>query len=271
MGWRPGRTLAKRRLAASAIVIAAVTGTAAAQVGPLPMELSFGGLYLGANFGGVWNNTCADWTPELSAAPVETFSYQCPDRNAFTGGVTAGYNFVRAGSLFGLEADYNGWSKTSKTQALAYTGTAIPAGVYKFSGETSPGGAGTVRLRWGFVSEELMPYLTGGFAYASGSPSTQIAYIPTGATSPAALFSGARTLNSSGWTVGGGFEYGFARHFSIKIEYLYMQFARAARHPPICSGADCTTFMAREVDFLSHDRGTVHMARVGFNYLFEGP
>lgn len=261
----------KRRLAGSAIVIAAVTGTAAAQVGSVPVEFSFRGLYLGANFGAVWNHTCADWTPELSGAQVEDFIYKCPDRNAFTGGVTAGYNFVRAGTLFGLEADYNGWSKTSKTKAVDYTGTAIPPGAYHLSGETSPGGVGTVRLRWGFVSEELMPYLTGGFAYASGSPSTQIAYTPVGATSPSAIFSGARTLNTSGWTVGGGFEYGFARHFSMKIEYLYMQFAHAARHPQICSGADCTIFMASEVGFLSHDSGSIHMARVGFNYLFEGP
>ena len=91
----------KRRLAGSAIVIAAVTGTAAAQVGSVPVEFSFGGLYLGANFGAVWNHTCADWTPELSGAQVEDFIYKCPDRNAFTGGVTAGYNFVRAGTLFG--------------------------------------------------------------------------------------------------------------------------------------------------------------------------
>jgi opacity protein-like surface antigen len=238
------------------------------------VEFSFGGLYLGANFGAVWNNTCADWTPERSGAQVADFIYKCPDRNAFTGGVTAGYNFMnflRAGTLLGLEADYSGWSKTSETKAVDYRGAAIPPGVYKFSGETSPGGVSTVRLRWGFVTEELMPYLTGGFAYASGSPSSRIAYTPVGATSPSATFSGTNTLGTSGWTVGGGFEYGFARHFSMKIEYLYMQFSHSARHPQICGGPDCTIFTASDVGFLSHDNGRVHMARVGFNYLFEGP
>ena len=261
----------KRRLAGSAIVIAAVTGAAFAQAGSVPGEFPFGGLYLGANFGAVWNNTCADWTPELSGAQVAGFIYKCPVRNAFTGGMTAGYNFVHAESLFGLEADYNGWSKSNKTKAVDYPGTAIPPGAYSFSGVTSPGGVGTVRLRWGFVSEELMPYLTGGFAYASGSPNTRIAYTPVGATSPSAIFSGTNTLKASGWTVGGGFEYGFAPHFSMKIEYLYMQFSHAARHPQICSGADCTIFTANDVGFLSHDSGKIHMARVGFNYLFGGP
>ena len=261
----------KRRLAGSAIVIAAVAGTASAQVGSVPVAFAFRGLYLGANFGAVWNNTCADWTPELSGAQVEDFLDKCPDRNAFSGGVTGGYNFVRADTLFGLEADYSGWSKTSQTRVVDYTGTAIPPGAYSLSGLTSPGGVGTVRLRWGFLSQELMPYLTGGFAYASGSPSTQIAYTPTGATSPSAIFSRTNTLNSSGWTVGGGFEYGIATHFSAKIEYLYMQFSHAARHPQTCSGADCMIFTASDVGFLSHDSGKIHMARIGFNYLFESP
>src|SRR5579864_4712077 len=103
----------KKRIVASLIVTAAIGGVSFAQT-PSAQDITFWGPYVGANIGGVWNRTCANWTPYASGFVVPDWVYsKCPDNNAFTGGVTLGYNIVGGGALFGIEADYNGWSSTS--------------------------------------------------------------------------------------------------------------------------------------------------------------
>lgn len=261
----------KKLFTMSVIVTAALSGAALAEDSATTSMFHFGGPYVGANLGGVWNRTCADWTPYVAGFRVQDWVYsKCPNNNAFTGGVTLGYNVIAGGALFGVEADYNGWSSTSKSHIVDYTGSFVPAGTYNFYGKTSPNGGGTARLRLGYADGPIMPYVTGGLAYASGSPSTTIAYTPVGMTSPTAVFAATRTLNTSGWTAGGGLEYGLANHFSMKLEYLYMQYGHTARHVNSCAGASCPLFVAANSNFSTSNSGEVNMVRVGFNYLFEG-
>lgn len=260
----------KQRVATLLIAMGALSSTAFGQGSSTTFP--FGGPYVGVNVGGVWNRTCANWTPYVAGFTVPGWIYsKCPNNNAFTGGVTLGYNIIASGAMFGLEADYNGWSSTSKNHVVDYTGAAVPPGTYNFYGKTSPNGGGTVRLRLGFAADHFMPYVTGGLAYASGSPSTTIAYTPIGAAAPTATFGATRTVNTSGWTAGGGLEYGLTPHFSMKVEYLYMQFGHTARHVTSCGGASCPAFVAVNTNFTSSNSGAVDMFRVGFNYLFEGP
>lgn len=262
----------KKLLATSVMVITATSATAFGQGSSTPADFTFNGGYVGANLGGIWNRTCANWTPYVAGFSVQNWIYsKCPNNNAFTGGVTLGYNAVISAAMIGLEADYNTWSSTSKTHVIDYTGTTIPAGTYNTYGKTGPNGGGTLRLRLGFVAEHLMPYVTGGLAYASGSPSATIAYTPIGATSPSAVFSASRTVNTSGWSAGGGLEYGITPHLSMKAEYLYMQFGHTARHVNSCSGAVCPAFIALNSTFSTSNSGEIDMFRVGVNYLFEGP
>src|SRR5579862_5267196 len=262
----------KKRLTTALVVVAAMIGAAFGEDSSTTGNFPFNGGYVGANLGGVWNRTCANWTPYVAGFRVQDWVYsKCPNNNAFTGGVTLGYNIVASYAMLGLEADYNGWSSTSKTHVLDYTGTTIPAGTYNSYGKTGPNGGGTLRLRLGFVAHQFMPYVTGGLAYASSSPSATIAYTPVGAASPSAVFAASRTLNTSGWTAGGGFEYGLTPHLSMKVEYLYMQFGHTARHVNSCSGAACPAFVAINTNFSTSNSGEIDMFRVGINYLFSGP
>jgi len=264
----------KRILApAMALVgLSALSGMAYGQAVVLTSNTySWGGFYAGVNAGGVFNRTCANWTPYVNGVPVTDYVLNnCPNNSEFTGGAQLGYNFAFNQIVLGLEADYNGWSSKSKTRKVTYTGVILPPGTYTFSGKESPNGGGTVRLRFGYAMEQWLPYVTGGFAYASGSPTTAIYFTPAGTTNTEVLSSKTRTLNANGWTAGAGLEYGVMTNLSVKVEYLYLQFGHASKSVGgACTGPGCD--FAPGTTFTSHNSGEVNMARLGVNWLFGGP
>ena len=75
---------------------------------------------------------------------------------------------------------------------------------------------GTVRARVGYAFDQLMPYVTGGWAWGR---STLTAVSTDGPTS-----SSTNTRSLSGWAAGAGFEGAIDRHWSIKFEYLHLGF-----------------------------------------------
>jgi opacity protein-like surface antigen len=113
----------KRILApAMALVgLSALSGMAYGQAVVLTSNsYSWGGFYAGVNAGGVFNRTCANWTPYVNGVPVSDYVLNnCPNNSEFTGGAQLGYNFAFDQIVLGLEADYNGWSSKSKTSTPA--------------------------------------------------------------------------------------------------------------------------------------------------------
>ena len=65
-----------------------------------------------------------------------------------------------------------------------------------------------MRGRFGYAFDRFMPYVTGGAAF--GNIKTDIAGI------------GSADDTKTGWTVGGGVEYGLGGPWGIKAEYLYV-------------------------------------------------
>ena len=263
----------RRRMVIGPLVLLAASGTASG----IAPDFNWLGFYAGANAGAAVNDTCANWTPYHGGAPVQDYiNNSCPNNSSFTGGAQLGYNFFIAPFVLGLEADYNGWSSHSRNRIVNYTGTMIPAGVYNFSGKDSPNGGGTVRARFGCGTEQWLPYVTAGFAYASGSPSTTITYTAPGGTTPDATLHATRTLSANGWTAGAGVEYAAMSKLSVKVEWLYTQFGHGSRQPGICSSsgsaagtAFCTAFQ-QQFNFSSHNSGEINVFRLGVNYLFNG-
>jgi outer membrane immunogenic protein len=270
-----------RTLATALFALSAVSGTAFGQnVITTSSGFNWSGFYAGLNAGGVWNKTCADWTSYVGGSRVANFLASCPNNNSFTYGLQAGYNFlVTPQFLIGGEADFGGWSTNNSNRTVTYTGTSPPPhGTYAFSGKGSPNGAGTIRIRFGYVVGDVgewMPYVTGGYAYASGTPSDTITYTPTGATAPTATSNGVRTLGANGWTAGAGVEYGAATHFSVKLEWLYFQLGHGQQSGAFnsCTGADCSVFSGTGsvVSFQSHNSAKLNTVRLGANYLFNLP
>ena len=162
--------------------------------------------------------------------------------------------------MAGLEADLD-YSNLQKTDAA--TGAPYVGGILTTTVATSLDWFGTVRGRLGVLPvDNVLLYATGGLAYGSvrttttGSNRAPIncdgghIYCATGSTSGISV----------GWTVGGGIEYAFARNWTVKAEYLYLDLGDSS------------------VSFIDHDvRGgamtattgfTAHIARAGLNYRF---
>jgi outer membrane immunogenic protein len=134
------------------------------------------------------------------------------DASGGFGGAQIGYNWqFNPNWVIGAEADI---------AASSYEG--------KVSGTISSGGSsasaeagsevdwfGTVRARLGYAHDNLLVYGTGGLAY--GKVKSSISGDINGSG-----FGESTSETSTGWTVGGGVEYGITQNVSLKAEYLYV-------------------------------------------------
>jgi outer membrane immunogenic protein len=115
----------------------------------------------------------------------------------FEGGVQAGYNWQSGPLVFGVEGDL---------QATAAEDTFAP---WKFSNPWF----GTLRGRAGYAFNNVLFYGTGGLAFGELRGET---------------FGLSESHTTAGWTAGVGAEFGLAKNWSGKIEYLYVDLAESA-------------------------------------------
>jgi outer membrane immunogenic protein len=111
--------------------------------------------------------------------------------SGFVGGAQAGYNWQTGPWVFGVEGD------------LQATGASDTFAPWKFSNPWF----GTVRGRAGYAFSNILFYGTAGLAFGELQGQT---------------FGLTESHINAGWTVGLGAEFGFARNWSAKVEYLYV-------------------------------------------------
>jgi outer membrane immunogenic protein len=206
-----------------------------------PAGCSWTGLYLGLNGGYLWSdNNSVDTdsrdifgNPGLNdgplygvdAAELATFSLS-RSNDSFIGGGQIGFNWEFWRIVFGPEADIQGVpgspDRTSEDSSI----TPVPGFpiVQTATVSKSLNYIGTVRGRLGFtVMPCLLVYGTGGFAYGEGSGRTGITQMVLNDSLLPNAYSGSGrfTDTGTGWTFGGGLEWMFLKHWSIKAEYLH--------------------------------------------------
>ena len=109
----------------------------------------------------------------------------------------------------------------------------------------------TVRGKIGYkVAPGLAPYLTGGLA---------IGGVKNTATIDTSTFSNSDTR--TGWVIGGGLEWAFAPNWSVKAEYLHIDFGSASLAGAVPTGV---TLTSNKVD------NSLDIARVGVNLHLNG-
>lgn len=235
----------------AAISVIAMAGTAAAadlpRRAPVPEYVapvfSWNGFYIGGHAG-----VAAGRTSTSNNAPFGGFdagvplSYNLNPVGIFGGG-QAGYNWQYGAYVFGLEGDvgYLGLSENVSAAPGSYI-------------DVNYGWYGTITGRVGLAMyDRLLTYVKGGAAVASITNSA-------GALNGAgALIAGDASETKKtrwGWTVGTGFEYALNQSWSVKSEYLYMNFGK---------------FNATNLDGDSFThKNQVHTLKVGLNYRFGG-
>jgi outer membrane immunogenic protein len=216
--------------------IALIGSTAAAAAADLPRAAykapvavspayNWTGFYIGAMGGYGWSQS----------VDIAGFAAGTNDiKGGFAGG-TIGYNWQGAGSpvVFGIEAD-GAWSDINYTETLL--GVTFEERIRAF---------GSVTGRLGYAVDAALFYVKGGYAWADNRMSVGALGVP--------LFSESRL--HSGWTVGGGLEYGFTPNWSGKVEYMYASYANENY---------LTAFVPGGIGF----GADVHTVKAGINYRF---
>lgn len=175
------------------------------------------GFYAGVSAGYGWGD--ADLAvPGIDVNPAGLF-----------GGVQAGVNFNMGGIVVGAETDIN----LSGIRAEHSAGSTYKNELNYF---------GTFRGRVGMAFENVLPYVTGGVAYAGNTVTENL---------------GGPTFTDDnvhwGWVLGAGVEYAMTEQVSIKGEYQYLGLGE---QDYLLSGGNIKNDLS------------AHTIRVGVNYKF---
>ena len=278
----------KLSLAAAAVITAIMSGSAFAadmSVKAVPyVPTSWTGAYWGLTLGwGYMNDTVTDTAtafctpgapgcpalgPALAAAIPGSYGV---DPNGFIGSVEFGYNWQVGRFVYGLETDFAGANITgSNTTTLVGLSGANSFNLVGTADERLSY-LGTVRARLGWTPlDPLLFYATGGFAYGGVKSSMQLTETPVTCTacgtSPSVLMNSSSTL--TGWTVGGGAEWMFAPHWTVKGEYLYYDLGSTSYTVPNLTQltAAGTPYFGAGVAASASVKGG--LTRVGINFKF---
>ena len=197
-----------------------------------------------------------------------------------TWGVQAGYDVQLAPSwVAGLEADFNGVDFDASATSVFRMGMGLGfSDVVNLAATRSADWFGTVRGRIGWLpAERLLVYGTGGLAYGQikdtlvfNGPANAVANNATyGFECPgtgASCFVGSSSRLAAGYAVGGGLEYAVSRQFTLRAEYLYVNFGSsslsASTVVPRAGGYAPASFASDLGDF------SFYVVRASLNYRF---
>lgn len=181
------------------------------------------------------------------------------EEEGFTIGGVVGYNWQKCNTVFGIEAEFN-WTDIDRPWGLNLNGLGGGAGQL-FNARSSMDWYGAVKLRSGFAFDNMLLYLTGGFAFANiehNGSSNAIGGAPAGLVA----------FNSSdtrfGWVVGAGTEYALTNRITWRSEATYTRFEDKDFNLNIAAGligANASTIKLNAQDEL-------WMVRTGINFKF---
>jgi len=237
----------KTLLRATAVSVVLASPAFAADLEPLigkapPGAYNWTGLYYGGHCGGGWANTKT--TGDRNAFDETTNEVYNLRPAGWVCGGQLGFNMQIGGWFWGIEADFG---------YLGLKQTIIQRSSPRNFVEMKYGAYGVAATRAGVVVDRALLYAKAGVAFA------QI-------RNTAADLDGGTVIDASdfteldktrmGWAVGTGLEYSVSSNWSLKLEYLYMDF-----------GKDNSTNQDR--DQFTH-RNSVHTLKAGFNWHFGG-
>jgi len=213
---------------------------------PAPVGYDWTGFYLGANAGGGWSNTESDFS--FTGNP--TFASANNSLVGALGGVQLGYNWQRGSAVFGLETDFQ-FSGMSGTIDAPPCPAAICGVDVSASYRQKIPWFGTTRGRVGYAADGWLIYATAGYAYTRLETDAV-------ASAGASSVSLSRRDTRLGLAIGGGVEVAFARHWSAKMEYLYIDLGVR----------DGTWVFSGLATIDDHSRASMNLVRAGVNYRF---
>jgi outer membrane immunogenic protein len=236
---------------------------------PLPHYFNWTGFYVGGNFGGGWATSDFSGTTLFTTGGVTTPStFSGSDSlSGILGGGQIGFNYEFPNSIvIGLEADGD-WADISGSTSTCSSSAGVTTGCSTNNVKIED--FGTLRGRLGYAWSNVLLYGSGGWAWGGSKTTSSLNCV--GATCPATTttFTGGNSTSSvaaSGWAAGAGLEWAFTRNWTVRFEYLHLQFNGV--------GENFNSFgTVGGVPFTSTSGGSANVGidtvRVGVNYLFK--
>jgi outer membrane immunogenic protein len=177
----------------------------------------------------------------------------------FIGGIEAGYNWQAGPAVYGLEVDLQNFQGASKSATVSSTGAAIIAAGTPLSltSSTDAHWLLTARGRLGYAFDRLLVYGTGGIA---------ITRLSTTFTFSDSITPGQGNWSQSntkiGWAAGAGVEWMLTKNWSVKAEYLHVDFGAITAFGTVTSPGGYANAISTSADL------TADIARAGINYKF---
>jgi outer membrane immunogenic protein len=204
-----------------------------------PPIFSWTGFYAGINAGAAWNNggNVTIFDPTIPATRV----FGVGSTVAFIGGGQLGFNYQIGAFVWGIETDIQGLTAGGKSINVG------PYGFLHIPNNTNGGWLGTARGRLGYAIDRTLLYVTGGVAYGGFNNNP--------------LNNSGNATSNVGYAVGGGVEYAFDRHWTVKLEGLYVNLNAGSKTINIVNGGNVYTVTG-------HPGNGGGIVRAGVNYLF---
>jgi outer membrane immunogenic protein len=233
---------------------------------PPPPVLGWTGFYVGANVGWAGStDTLKNTGTDTGAGGFGTFlglggipGNVNMNQTGFIGGGQIGYNWqVWPNWVLGIEADLEGVNAKASNAFSSPPGVGLPAISTAYSRELDS--LGTVRGRLGYLwYPSLLFNGTGGLAYGQNKLASA-ATCPT--LAPPCNTANQVSNTSAGWTLGAGAEWKLAAAWSVRAEYLYVDFGSHSNTISYTYGGNVSTLTStvRERD---------NIVRFGVNYMF---
>jgi outer membrane immunogenic protein len=196
---------------------------------PPPLASGWTGFYIGANVGWAGStDALVNTGTDTGAGGFGTFlglggipGNVNMNQTGFIGGGQIGYNWqVLPNWVLGIETDFEGVNAKASNAFSSPPGVGLPAISTAYSRELDS--LGTVRARLGYLwYPSLLFYGTGGLAYGQNKIASA-AVCPT--LAPPCNTASQASNTSAGWTLGAGAEWKLAAAWSVRAEYLYVDF-----------------------------------------------
>jgi outer membrane immunogenic protein len=232
-------------------------------VPPQPLApFSWTGCYIGGNVGGADSRSGfitnivpgTHLTLPANISAVDAAGTGSASNSGFIGGGQIGCNYQVNQFVIGIEGDFD---SLGTKPTLNGSGVLTTGDTFNIINSVRTNWLATVRPRVGIAVDHSLFYVTGGAAFANFNYTqsyTDTLFAASGASSV--------STTKSGWTVGGGWEYAFAPHWSVKAEYLFARFTSVSTTGTVVSTTGNSNVLNGSADLQTH------IGRVGLNYRF---
>jgi outer membrane immunogenic protein len=223
------------------------------------------GFYIGGNGGYAWGDSNVSTTVASAGAyfvstdvtQIASAGQNTLHPNGGTGGIQAGYNWQAGNIVYGVELDFDALG-LSASRSITTEYISAPGTSFTINQSVKTDWLFTARPRIGWASNNWLWYATGGVAV------TDLKYDNTFTDTFAPAFEdGSISKTKAGWAVGGGVEYGLTQNWSVKAEYLYMDFGNVSSSGVVLNtGAVPPAVLNHSADLKAN------IVRAGINYRF---